>query len=192
MKHSLICCIGNGFILLSSLSLASMKVKGKPLLLFIFHVPIFFLLAKKNKMKILKKALKESSWIEAVEAAHTVILPSKESFSAWFIDDFLMLLVLVSGSDQEDFEKWLLFYLEGYLWGALVFFSLKRKIVFILPTSWFFYLVLVFLSEIFFHLSFFSYNFAHQNTSTLMVWKLPITCGLLPRKLWLMESYILH
>lgn len=98
----------------------------------------FFWQKKKNKMKILKKALKESSWIEAVEAAHTVILPSKESFSAWFIDDFLMLLVLVSGSDQEDFEKWFLFYLEGYLWGALVFFSLKRKIVFILPTSWFF------------------------------------------------------
>lgn len=46
------------------------------------------------------------------------MLLSKENFRTWFIDDFLMLLMLVSRSGQEDFEKWLLYYLEGYTWGC--------------------------------------------------------------------------
>lgn len=46
------------------------------------------------------------------------MLLSKENFRAWFIEDFLMLLMLVSRSGQEDFEKWLLYYLEGCTWGC--------------------------------------------------------------------------
>lgn len=91
------------------------------------------------------------------------MLLSKENFRTWFIDDFLMLLMLVSRSGQEDFEKWLLYYLEGYTWGCCSWLIKKKD-----HTSLSY--LLVFLFSFFFFLSetlsaFFSCNFPHHGAS---------------------------